>query len=125
MLISNFSIIVRTLPHSIARKVQAMFLPRSCSHVILPPIGAAKQQPTPTAQAADNISVFRSSFCPIRIRYTHTYNHKAIQRGAQCEYMQWPKNKCVSHEKTKVTSCVQMFHCEAAAVSLQLMRLHM
>lgn len=49
-----------------------MFLPRSCSHVILPPIGAAKQQPTPTAQAADSISVFRSSFCPTRIRYTHT-----------------------------------------------------
>lgn len=28
----------------------------------LPPIGAAKQQPTPTAQAAASISVFRDSF---------------------------------------------------------------
>lgn len=30
----------------------------------VPPIGAAKQQPTPTAQAAASISVFRDSFWP-------------------------------------------------------------
>lgn len=51
----------------------------------LPPMGAAKQQPTPTAQAADSISVFLSSFCPTRIRdtrgrarahaRTHTQSH--------------------------------------------------
>lgn len=29
----------------------------------LPPMGAAKQQPTPTAQAAASISMFLASFC--------------------------------------------------------------
>lgn len=41
-----------------------------CRCVVLPPIGAAKQQPTPTAQAADSISVFLSSFWQTRIRGT-------------------------------------------------------
>lgn len=36
-----------------------------------PPIGAAKQQPTPTAQAAASISMFLDSFCNTR---THTYS---------------------------------------------------
>lgn len=31
--------------------------------VTLPPMGAAKQQPTPTAQAAASISMFLASFC--------------------------------------------------------------
>lgn len=47
---------------------------RGYSRVDLPPIGAAKQQPTPTAQAADSISVFLNSFCP-RVRYTHIPIH--------------------------------------------------
>lgn len=48
---------------------------RGYSRVDLPPIGAAKQQPTPTAQAADSISVFLNSFCPTRVRYTHIPIH--------------------------------------------------
>lgn len=38
-----------------------------------PPIGAAKQQPTPTAQAAASISMFLDSFCNTHT-YTHTYS---------------------------------------------------
>ncbi|TNN38056.1 hypothetical protein EYF80_051771 [Liparis tanakae] len=34
--------------------------------------GAAKQQPTPTAQAADSISVFLSSFCSTGVTHTHS-----------------------------------------------------
>lgn len=57
---------------------------RGYSRVDLPPIGAAKQQPTPTAQAADSISVFLNSFCPTRVRYTHIPIHaeQCIQANA-------------------------------------------
>lgn len=65
-----------------------------CHRVVLPPIGAAKQQPTPTAQAADSISVFLSSFWQTRIRGTpnrkfrnnahptwrkHTHTHTCVR----------------------------------------------
>ena len=103
--------------------------------LFLPPIGAAKQQPTPTAQAADSISVFLSSFCTIGIRYTHARTHTKecsqgntdaqIPTGAQCMYLQRTpaRNTQPMHlvMETKVTRCLQMRHCqrEAAAVSFR------
>lgn len=92
---------------------------RGYSRVDLPPIGAAKQQPTPTAQAADSISVFLNSFCPTRVRYTHIPIHaeQCIQANTHTfksqevhVYLQMPQ----TYIQNQFILQTQQFDCKAA-----------
>lgn len=60
----------------------------------LPPIGAAKQQPTPTAQAADSISVFLSSFCQINEKTE--YMQILFQTTVGVAFCRQPRNRVIT-----------------------------
>jgi len=69
-----------------------------------PPMGAAKQLPTPTAHAAANISVFRDSFWYIPWKDVTNFDSNVADMDAMCTKGPCKEHNLVSGYLVNVTS---------------------